>query len=312
MAQLELQDVHTAYGRSQVLFGVSFSVEPGECVALIGRNGVGKTTTIRSIAGLVAPRRGAIEWLGENIAGRPSHRVAKLGIGYVPEERRIFPELTVWENLDIARRETPGGWDEERVFGLFPDLRPIQASPRRGALRRTAADADHRPEPDGQPAAAAPRRAVGGPRAEGRRVAARPGAEPEGRGPVDRPRGAEPLVRAFPERPLPHHGEGRDQALRLDEHPEILERYLRIGFAMHVPGRAPKRSRGGDEASKELPHRHRDRRRRGRCTSPVALAKRCAPSMPSPRADVAGDRGGDEASKELREHPEILERYLTV
>ena len=126
MAQLELQDVHTAYGRSQVLFGVSFSVEPGECVALIGRNGVGKTTTIRSIAGLVAPRRGAIEWLGENIAGRPSHRVAKLGIGYVPEERRIFPELTVWENLDIARRETPGGWDEERVFGLFPDLRPIQ------------------------------------------------------------------------------------------------------------------------------------------------------------------------------------------
>ena len=126
MAQLELRDVHTAYGQSQVLFGVSFSVEPGECVALIGRNGVGKTTTIRSIAGLVAPRRGAIEWLGENITGRPSHRVAKLGIGYVPEERRIFPELTVWENLDIARRETPGGWDEERVFELFPDLRPIQ------------------------------------------------------------------------------------------------------------------------------------------------------------------------------------------
>ena len=126
MAQLELRDVHTAYGRSQVLFGVSFSVEPGECVALIGRNGVGKTTTIRSIAGLAAPRRGAIEWLGEDIAGRPSHRVAKLGIGYVPEERRIFPELTVWENLDIARRETPGGWDEERVFALFPDLRPIR------------------------------------------------------------------------------------------------------------------------------------------------------------------------------------------
>ena len=91
MAQLELRDVHTAYGQSQVLFGVSFAVEPGECIALIGRNGVGKTTTIRSIAGLVAPRRGAIEWLGENIAGRPSHRVAKLGIGYVPEERRISP-----------------------------------------------------------------------------------------------------------------------------------------------------------------------------------------------------------------------------
>ena len=126
MAQLELRDVHTAYGRSQVLFGVSFAVEPGECVALIGRNGVGKTTTIRSIAGLVAPRRGEVEWLGENIAGRPSHRIAKLGIGYVPEERRIFPELTVWENLDIARRETPGGWNESRVFELFPDLEPIQ------------------------------------------------------------------------------------------------------------------------------------------------------------------------------------------
>ena len=126
MAQLELRDVHTAYGRSQVLFGVSFAVEPGECVALIGRNGVGKTTTIRSIAGLVSPRRGEVEWLGENIAGRPSHRIAKLGIGYVPEERRIFPELTVWENLDIARRETPGGWNENRVFELFPDLEPIQ------------------------------------------------------------------------------------------------------------------------------------------------------------------------------------------
>ena len=127
MAQLELRNVHTSYGRSQVLFGVSFAVEAGECVALIGRNGVGKTTTIRSIAGLVSPREGEIEWLGENIAGRPSHRIAKLGIGYVPEERRIFPELTVWENLDIARRESPGGWNEARVFELFPDLEPIQS-----------------------------------------------------------------------------------------------------------------------------------------------------------------------------------------
>lgn len=126
MPQLELRDVHSAYGRSQVLFGVSFAVEPGECVALIGRNGVGKTTTIRSIAGLVVPRQGEIEWLGRNVAGRPPHRIARLGIGYVPEERRIFPELTVWENLDVARRETPDGWNEERVFELFPDLEPIR------------------------------------------------------------------------------------------------------------------------------------------------------------------------------------------
>lgn len=127
MAQLEIRDVHTAYGRSQVLFGVSFTVEPGECVALIGRNGVGKTTTIRSIAGLVAPRRGEVRWLDRNIAGWPSHRIAQLGIGYVPEDRRIFPELTVWENLDIARRPAPDGWDEARVFDLFPDLEPIQS-----------------------------------------------------------------------------------------------------------------------------------------------------------------------------------------
>ena len=126
MPQLELRNVHSAYGRSQVLFGVSFAVEPGECAALIGRNGVGKTTTIRSIAGLVVPRQGEIEWLGRNVAGRPPHRIARLGIGYVPEERRIFPELTVWENLDVARRETPDGWNEERVFELFPDLEPIR------------------------------------------------------------------------------------------------------------------------------------------------------------------------------------------
>ena len=126
MPQLELRNVHSAYGRSRVLFGISFVVEPGECVALIGRNGVGKTTTIRSIAGLVVPRQGEIEWLGRNVAGRPPHRIARLGIGYVPEERRIFPELTVWENLDVARRETPDGWNEERVFELFPDLEPIR------------------------------------------------------------------------------------------------------------------------------------------------------------------------------------------
>ena len=128
MAQLEVEDVYTSYGLSQVLFGISFAVEPGQVVALVGRNGVGKTTTMRSIIGLSPPRRGHVRWLGEEIAGLPAHRIARSGIGFVPEDRRIFPELTVWENLDIARRPTQDGrpgWDEEQVFDLFPDLAAI-------------------------------------------------------------------------------------------------------------------------------------------------------------------------------------------
>jgi branched-chain amino acid transport system ATP-binding protein len=129
MPQLEVRDIHTAYGLSKVLFGVSFDVEPGQIVALIGRNGVGKTTTMRSIIGLTHARQGQIIWQGEDITKFPPYRIAKRGIGFVPEERRIFPELTVWENLDIARwPATDGdGWDEDRVFDLFPDLRAIQS-----------------------------------------------------------------------------------------------------------------------------------------------------------------------------------------
>lgn len=128
MSQLEVEDIYTSYGLSQVLFGVSFSVEPGQVVALVGRNGVGKTTTMRSIIGLTPPQRGHVRWLGEEIAGWPAYRIAKLGIGFVPEDRRIFPELTVGENLDIARRPPSDGqgWDESQVFGLFPDLREIR------------------------------------------------------------------------------------------------------------------------------------------------------------------------------------------
>ncbi len=128
MAQLEVQDIHTAYGLSKVLFGVSFDVEPAHIVALIGRNGVGKTTTMRSIMGLTPPGQGHIRWEGMDITGIKTHRIARLGIGFVPEDRRIFPELTVWENLDIARRPALNGdaWTEERVFDLFPDLGDIQ------------------------------------------------------------------------------------------------------------------------------------------------------------------------------------------
>jgi branched-chain amino acid transport system ATP-binding protein len=135
MAQLEVDGIRTSYGLSQVLFGISFQVEKGQCVALVGRNGVGKSTTMRSIIGLTPPRRGRVMWNGQNIAGLPAHRVSRLGIGFVPEDRRIFPDLTVWENLDIARRPPANGgpaWSEEQVFALFPDLAEIQT--RRGGV----------------------------------------------------------------------------------------------------------------------------------------------------------------------------------
>lgn len=128
MPQLEVKDIRTSYGLSQVLFGISFDVEEGEIVSLVGRNGVGKTTTMRSIIGLTRPSHGEILFNGKNIAGLPAHKISKLGVGFVPEERRIFPDLTVWENLDIARRPATAGyqaWNEERVFQLFPDLKEI-------------------------------------------------------------------------------------------------------------------------------------------------------------------------------------------
>ena len=134
MPQLEVRDIHTSYGLSQVLFGISFDVAEGEIVSLIGRNGVGKSTTMRSVIGLTPPRAGSVSWLGQDITGMPTHRISKLGIGFVPEDRRIFPDLSVWENLDIARRPAANGagWDEERVFELFPDLAEIRD--RRGGV----------------------------------------------------------------------------------------------------------------------------------------------------------------------------------
>jgi branched-chain amino acid transport system ATP-binding protein len=134
-AALRVEAIHTAYGLSQVLFGISLEVQAGECIALIGRNGVGKTTTMRSIMGLTPPSSGRVMWKGRDIAHLGPHRICRLGIGFVPEDRRIFPELTVWENLDIARRSGPDGrtaWREEEVFALFPDLQDIRD--RRGGV----------------------------------------------------------------------------------------------------------------------------------------------------------------------------------
>lgn len=121
---LDVRDIHTAYGLSRVLFGVSVEVHAGECVCLLGRNGVGKTTTIRSIMGLTPPQAGRIVWKDADITGWPSYRVARAGIGFVPEDRRIFADLTVWENLDVAGRGA-SGWTIERVFDLFPQLRDL-------------------------------------------------------------------------------------------------------------------------------------------------------------------------------------------
>jgi branched-chain amino acid transport system ATP-binding protein len=132
---LEVREVHTAYGLSRVLFGVSLEVAAGECVCLLGRNGVGKTTTMRSIMGLTPPQSGRVVWKGRDITGWAPYRVARAGLGLVPEDRRIFAELTVWENLDVASRAggaVAGGepaarpWTVERVFGLFPRLRELQ------------------------------------------------------------------------------------------------------------------------------------------------------------------------------------------
>jgi branched-chain amino acid transport system ATP-binding protein len=121
---LDVRAISTAYGLSRVLFEVSVQVAAGECVALLGRNGVGKTTTMRSIMGLTPPQTGQITWRGRDITGWPPYRVARAGIGFVPEDRRIFAELTVLENLDVAMRAQRG--DNEftvaSVFELFPKL----------------------------------------------------------------------------------------------------------------------------------------------------------------------------------------------
>ncbi len=127
MSLLEVHDIHAAYGTSRVLFGISLAVESGECVCLLGRNGVGKTTTMRAIMGLTPPTTGRVVWKGQDIAGRPPFRIAREGIGFVPEDRRIFAELTVMENLEVAARAAgrPGPWTVERVCGLFPKLREL-------------------------------------------------------------------------------------------------------------------------------------------------------------------------------------------
>jgi branched-chain amino acid transport system ATP-binding protein len=120
---LTLDNVETCYGLSQVLFGISLAIAPGEMVTLMGRNGMGKTTTVRSIMGLTPARAGTIRFMGQEIRGLPAYKVAQYGIGLVPEGRQIFPNLNVRENLVATAAARHGGdWTLERVYELFPRL----------------------------------------------------------------------------------------------------------------------------------------------------------------------------------------------
>jgi branched-chain amino acid transport system ATP-binding protein len=122
---LEVSNIETSYGLSRVLFGISFAIAPGEMVSLMGRNGMGKTTTVRSIMGLTPATAGSIRFAGEDIRDLPAYRVAKLGIGLVPEGRQVFPNLTTRENLvaTAANRTATGApWTLEKVLALFPRL----------------------------------------------------------------------------------------------------------------------------------------------------------------------------------------------
>jgi branched-chain amino acid transport system ATP-binding protein len=128
---LEVSDIVTLYGKSLILQGVSLTVNEGEIVALLGRNGAGKTTTLRSIMGLTPPRKGSIKFKGIEITKKQPFEIARLGIGYSPDDRRIFPDLTTEENLVIASkasRNKGNGWTVQRVYELFPALERVRSS----------------------------------------------------------------------------------------------------------------------------------------------------------------------------------------
>src|SRR5712671_2502405 len=128
---LEVRDLETSYGRSQVLFGVSFSISQGEIITLLGRNGMGKTTTVRSIMGMVPPKAGKIRFQNRELNKLPSYRIAQAGLGLVPEGRQIFPNLTVRENLVATaanRSRAEEAWTLARVFALFPNLQNRQGN----------------------------------------------------------------------------------------------------------------------------------------------------------------------------------------
>jgi branched-chain amino acid transport system ATP-binding protein len=125
-AILEVESLSAAYGQAQILFDVSLALASGEIVALMGRNGAGKSTTLKAIMGLVSAKARNLRFAGSDIGALPSYRIARLGLGYVPEDRRIFTDLTVDENLEVGAKPAPGGsrppWTPERLFSIFPNL----------------------------------------------------------------------------------------------------------------------------------------------------------------------------------------------
>ncbi len=133
MVQLLVEDIHTFYGTSHILFGVTLEVNRGECVCLLGRNGAGKTTTLKTIMGLAHAKQGTISYNAKSLIGLPPYEIARMGIGYVPDERLIFPDLTVRENLEIAAKEPVISdipeWTVERIYKLFPILEPLDEHP---------------------------------------------------------------------------------------------------------------------------------------------------------------------------------------
>jgi branched-chain amino acid transport system ATP-binding protein len=126
---LKVDGIHTFYGLSHILFGVSLDVSKGEIVCLLGRNGAGKSTIIKSIMGLVPPREGKVIYRGSDVTGMKPYLLARMGIGFVPDDRRVFADLTVGENLEISERrsDAPGAWTMERVYEFFPALRHIES-----------------------------------------------------------------------------------------------------------------------------------------------------------------------------------------
>jgi branched-chain amino acid transport system ATP-binding protein len=127
MNALEVRELHTYYGKSHILHGVNLHVEAGRIVALLGRNGAGKTTTMRSIMGLTPARSGSVRILGQDCGAWPPFRIAALGVGFVPEGRRVFANLSVQENL-LVPRERPGPWTVARIFDIFPRLAQRRAN----------------------------------------------------------------------------------------------------------------------------------------------------------------------------------------
>jgi len=129
---LAVKDLHAYYGRAHILQGVSLEANAGEVVALLGRNGAGKSTAMKAIMGLVPPESGEVSFYGQRIERLPPYRIARLGLGYVPEERRIFTELTVMENLEVGRQAPRQGappWTEQKLFALFPNLAGMRERP---------------------------------------------------------------------------------------------------------------------------------------------------------------------------------------